>query len=181
MKKIFFTIALLSTAFLAVATGATANQSTTYILHKTLHIVNGTADARPVIKAYLSVKDALASDNAAAAAQSGNALSTALGQLEKEATAPAAKQAFDKDGQAALKSAQAIGGSGDIKAQRKAFKDLSEHLYSLIKVIGASETLYLDYCPMAKASWLSDKKPIANPYYGKSMLTCGSVKETIEP
>ncbi|UAY56059.1 DUF3347 domain-containing protein [Arachidicoccus terrestris] len=180
MKKIFFTIALLSTAFLAVATGATVNQSTTYI-HTTLHIVNGTADAGPVIKAYLSVKDALASDNAAAAAQSGNALLAALGQLEKEATAAKAKEAFDKDGQAALKSAQAIGKSGDIKAQRKAFKDLSEHLYSLIKVVGTSETLYLDYCPMAKASWLSDKKPIVNPYYGSSMLTCGSVKETIEP
>jgi hypothetical protein len=34
---------------------------------------------------------------------------------------------------------------------------------------------------MAKANWLSDQKEIANPYYGNSMLTCGSVKETLEP
>ena len=39
--------------------------------------------------------------------------------------------------------------------------------------------VYLEYCPMAKASWLSSEKEISNPYLGNKMLKCGSVKETI--
>ncbi|HNK84737.1 MAG TPA: mercury transporter, partial [Flavobacteriales bacterium] len=41
--------------------------------------------------------------------------------------------------------------------------------------------IYLDHCPMYNggADWLSREKAIKNPYYGSSMLTCGSVKETI--
>jgi hypothetical protein len=38
----------------------------------------------------------------------------------------------------------------------------------------------LQYCPMKKASWLSDSKDIRNPYYGANMLDCGSVKTTIK-
>jgi hypothetical protein len=30
------------------------------------------------------------------------------------------------------------------------------------------------YCPMAKRSWIQKEDAIRNPYYGKSMLTCGS-------
>jgi hypothetical protein len=44
--------------------------------------------------------------------------------------------------------------------------------------------LYLEYCPMANnnegAFWLSNEKQIKNPYFGDMMLTCGSVKETIQ-
>jgi Cu(I)/Ag(I) efflux system membrane fusion protein len=39
--------------------------------------------------------------------------------------------------------------------------------------------LYVFYCPMKKANWLDDANTVKNPYYGKSMLTCGSVKKTI--
>ncbi len=51
----------------------------------------------------------------------------------------------------------------------------------LAKVVKLSEEpLYLDYCPMKKSSWLSNDKAIKNPYFGSSMLTCGSVKETLK-
>ncbi|RYF87461.1 MAG: DUF3347 domain-containing protein, partial [Chitinophagaceae bacterium] len=42
----------------------------------------------------------------------------------------------------------------------------------------SSQPIYLQYCPMKKASWLSSEKQIRNPYYGSSMLTCGEVTET---
>jgi Protein of unknown function (DUF3347). len=32
---------------------------------------------------------------------------------------------------------------------------------------------------MKKANWLSSEKEIKNPYYGSTMLTCGSVVDTI--
>ncbi|RYG53246.1 MAG: DUF3347 domain-containing protein [Chitinophagaceae bacterium] len=40
--------------------------------------------------------------------------------------------------------------------------------------------VYLQYCPMAKASWLSNENEIRNPYYGTAMLTCGEVKKTFK-
>ena len=44
----------------------------------------------------------------------------------------------------------------------------------------SSTPVYVQYCPMAKGQWLSDEKEIKNPYYGNSMLTCGSVKSEIK-
>src|SRR3546814_18963815 len=54
---------------------------------------------------------------------------------------------------------------GNIKHQREHFQGLSEDIYDLAKAFGASQTLYVDYCPMAKATWLSEVKDIKNPYF----------------
>ena len=44
--------------------------------------------------------------------------------------------------------------------------------------------LYIQHCPMADqekgADWLSREKEIRNPYFGKSMLTCGEVTDTLK-
>jgi len=39
--------------------------------------------------------------------------------------------------------------------------------------------LYQQYCPMKKSYWLSKDAAIKNPYYGKQMLTCGKVSDTL--
>ena len=77
--------------------------------------------------------------------------------------------------------AQHINETKDVKHQREHFNDLSNNLFSLIKGLNANEsTIYQQYCPMAKAYWLSDNAAVKNPYYGKSMLTCGKVSETLK-
>ncbi|RYF85874.1 MAG: DUF3347 domain-containing protein, partial [Chitinophagaceae bacterium] len=43
----------------------------------------------------------------------------------------------------------------------------------------SDKPVYVQYCPMKKATWLSSEKQIRNPYYGSSMLTCGEVTETL--
>lgn len=64
--------------------------------------------------------------------------------------------------------------------QRKAFSGVSDMMAMLVKDGKLSMgMIYLDYCPMAKASWLSNEKEIKNPYFGDKMLNCGSVKEMI--
>ena len=44
--------------------------------------------------------------------------------------------------------------------------------------------IYKDFCPMYNdnkgAIWLSESKEIKNPYFGKSMSTCGTVKEELK-
>jgi hypothetical protein len=75
-----------------------------------------------------------------------------------------------------------INASKDIEKQRTAFSSLSNNLWSTVKGLKIKDNgaIYIDYCPMKDAYWLSKESAIKNPYYGKSMLTCGSIKETIK-
>jgi len=82
----------------------------------------------------------------------------------------------------ALKEIQA---TDDLAVQRQAFSGVSASMYSSIKAFGlGGVTAYYDFCPMAFDNaggfWLSDSKEIKNPYFGDMMLTCGSVKETLQ-
>ena len=82
---------------------------------------------------------------------------------------------------AALK---ALNMTTDLEKQRTAYAQFEEGLYRSIKAFGVTDKpVYRQFCPMAlnnKGSyWLSDKKPIRNPYFGDQMLTCGETKEVI--
>jgi Cu(I)/Ag(I) efflux system membrane fusion protein len=76
-----------------------------------------------------------------------------------------------------------ISKSTDIEVQRQSFSTVSNALYTVLKMYGASEKIYYQYCPMAfnnkGAYWLSETNKIRNPFFGKSMLTCGETKEVI--
>jgi hypothetical protein len=52
-----------------------------------------------------------------------------------------------------------------------------------LKQVVAQDKLYYDNCPMYNngkgGNWLSETKDIQNPYLGKEMPTCGSVKEEL--
>lgn len=74
--------------------------------------------------------------------------------------------------------------SDDLGELRRHFKFLSEELIKEIKNSGTEEgSLFIAYCPMAfdnqGAEWLTVSSTIMNPYYGESMLNCGSIKETL--
>ena len=61
------------------------------------------------------------------------------------------------------------------------FGGFSEQFYNLLEVLDLhQDTVYLQYCPMKKAYWMSAEQEIRNPYYGKSMLTCGTVKDSLK-
>lgn len=77
-----------------------------------------------------------------------------------------------------------IEGGQNLESQRKAFSDFSNALYKSVKQYGIDgQTAYYQYCPMALnnkgAYWISGIKEIQNPYFGSSMLKCGSTKETL--
>jgi hypothetical protein len=81
---------------------------------------------------------------------------------------------------ALLKDASPISETKDIQTQRKHFANFSNNIAVIARSMKLTDkAVYLQYCPMKKAVWLSDEKPIKNPYYGNAMLTCGEVKETI--
>jgi Cu(I)/Ag(I) efflux system membrane fusion protein len=57
-------------------------------------------------------------------------------------------------------------------------------MYMLVKEAKlANAGVYHQYCPMAfndkGAYWLSNEAEIKNPYFGKKMLECGEVKDSL--
>lgn len=74
--------------------------------------------------------------------------------------------------------------SDDLEELRTLFYSLSRALVKEIKSSGTEEgNVFIAHCPMAfgdtGAEWLTMSKEIKNPYYGESMLNCGSIKETL--
>ena len=78
----------------------------------------------------------------------------------------------------AAEQAQAVAKATDLKAAREAFKKLSATFVAHLKAHpGHGDTYRTAYCPMAKAGWIQKGDEIANPYYGSSMLRCGSFED----
>ena len=72
----------------------------------------------------------------------------------------------------------------NIEALREQFLSLSDLMIAMLKSYGVgADQAYIQFCPMANnnsgAFWISVDAEIKNPYFGASMLMCGSVEETI--
>ena len=68
--------------------------------------------------------------------------------------------------------------------QRLSFGTISSAFYGLLKNAGLKNGhVYHEYCPMAfndkGAFWLSDESEIKNPYFGKKMMECGEVIDSL--
>jgi hypothetical protein len=141
-------------------------------------------EIKEVISAYLQIKNALAADNAKDAAAGGKALVEALGKVNAGSFTSARKKIFDDVRNDIKENAEHIStNEAKIAHQREHFDMLSKDMYDLVKTVNPVQTLYQDHCPMYNdgkgANWLSEVKEIKNPYLGKKMPDCGSVKETI--
>jgi Cu(I)/Ag(I) efflux system membrane fusion protein len=81
--------------------------------------------------------------------------------------------------------AKALIGEPTLEAKRKSFQMISDMMYDLVRSVRYDrETVYHQFCPMAfndaGAYWLSRTSDIKNPYFGKKMLTCGEVKDSLK-
>ena len=139
------------------------------------------ASFNQLLSTYYEVKNALAADKKELAVQKAKTLSAKVDAVPHK-DLPATQHTLWME-QAKIVKAKAteLASGKDIKAQRKAFEGIS---YSMIKTIRNikfnNTTVYIQHCPMAKASWLNEKEAIENPYYGSMMFDCGDVTETIK-
>ncbi|MBB6370129.1 DUF3347 domain-containing protein [Chryseobacterium shigense] len=123
---------------------------------------------------YIDIKSALASDDADKTSKAATEFIKTVSTVDYKIVSEGNLTILRKD-------ATAISDARNITAQRETFSNLSENMIALTKEFKLSEKpVYVQYCPMADSSWLSDEKQIVNPYYGKSMLSCGSVKSEIK-
>jgi DNA-binding transcriptional regulator WhiA len=123
---------------------------------------------------YIQIKDALASDNADKTSQAAINFIKTAGTIDAKLLSEGNINALRKD-------ASAISESRNIQKQRQYFYNLSDNMIAITKKFKLSDkSAFVQYCPMAEGSWLSNEKKIVNPYYGSSMLSCGSVKSEIK-
>ena len=147
---------------------------------------NKAVSIQPIIEAYLQLKNALTTDNAKEAATAGIILQTSFISVNKTSLNTTQKKVLEDVEDDAKEHSEHIGkNAGNIKHQREHFDMLSKDIADLIKTFGtAGQTLYKDFCPMYNdnkgAIWISETKEIKNPYLGKKMPTCGTVKEEMK-
>jgi tetratricopeptide (TPR) repeat protein len=140
----------------------------------------------PVLSAYYGLKDALVGDNSKNAATNAKALKTALANIDTKDWTAKQRSAYESVAKKMETDAQHIADNGTkIDHQREHLETLSNNLFTITKSLKInSEPVYQQFCPMANdgkgAYWLSKDNKVKNPYYGKSMLTCGSVKEMLK-
>ena len=113
------------------------------------------------LKAYHQVHDALAKDDLATAKKSAS-------DLAEKAIAAKSDSITQRAGELAK--------SDSLESAREHFKAISEEC---IKMAAGVDGQYVFNCPMVKADWLqTNSKQVANPYMGKKMPTCGSLKKS---
>jgi Protein of unknown function (DUF2911)/Protein of unknown function (DUF3347) len=136
----------------------------------------------PVLAAYHALKNALVADDSKTAATKAKLLKTALEKIDMTALTPKQHDLYMPLSAKLITDAQHISENATkIDHQREHLETLSTNLSKITKSLKInSETVYVQYCPMKKASWLSTEKAVKNPYYGSSMLTCGSVTDILK-
>ncbi len=191
MKK---TLLILSVIFLAIACknkeDKTEEPETTAPA-----AANGYAYSEPfkqsmtnVLNAYYNLKDAFVASDTVKVNEEAVALQNLLDSLKLDEV----KQ-FDSLGFASINGRPgdvaaeiaAMLGEKELEKKRESFEMVSNAFYDMVRVIKPTgATIYYQYCPMAfddkGAYWLSSADSIMNPYFGKKMLTCGEVKETLK-
>ena len=76
-----------------------------------------------------------------------------------------------------VQDARKFAGSDSLEAAREVFKSFSKRA---VHVTENKPGYYVAHCPMVpnnEGDWVQTTKKISNPYLGKAMPTCGSIKD----
>jgi hypothetical protein len=144
-----------------------------------------TSNVNGILHIYIHMKNAFVNDGGKAAADAGNEMVKVLDNFDKSVFKDDDRKQFEDISDDMKENAEHIAANAhNIKHQREHFDMLSKDMYDLVKKFTAGQPIYVDYCPMYNnnkgATWLSETKEIRNPYFGKDMNTCGSIKEELK-
>ncbi|NCT93312.1 MAG: DUF3347 domain-containing protein [Chitinophagaceae bacterium] len=150
-------------------------------VHKTDTQANQPAAVGNLLSSYIGLKNELVAGAQPAAVKQAAAFKEALAALTEKDLSPAGWKQFQSLKNSLIQQAASITGAKDLAQQRESFSALSLNFITLAKAVQLSDKpLYIDYCPMKKSYWISLESAIRNPYYGNAMLSCGSIKETLQ-
>jgi len=121
---------------------------------------------KSILDHYLMIQTELAKDSVKGLDEHANAIAKAVRGDEMKMLSPDV-----------AKQAETLAKAKGLKAARTAFKPLSASLVKYLADKKAGKGAYHEaYCPMVKANWLQKGTGIKNPYMGKEMLGCGTLK-----
>ncbi len=142
-------------------------------------------ELQPVFDGYFGIKDALVQTDGKTASTGAKAFVSAIDKVNMGELESTTHNVWMDKMKVLKDNAEKISQSTDPADQRVYFSALSEPMYELMNVSNtAASTVYYQKCPMYNngkgANWLSKESAIKNPYYGSTMLTCGSTIEEID-
>jgi hypothetical protein len=134
-----------------------------------------------ITTAYLAVKNALTTGNGALAQTKAKDLLAALSDHPEKGLKPGQQKLLNSYLEKLKFDSRHISETNMVDHQREHFASLSKNLFEVVRGLKMNRTtVYMDYCPMKKAYWLSETAAIKNPYYSdKMMTTCGRVSSTL--
>ena len=155
---------------------------------------DGTNLLMNVVSKYYTLKDALVATNATKADTAARELNAASDSLNAFLSAHNSKDnattlndVLHPFVDTITKQSATIPGMDDKKCeqQRMAFGTISSAMFGLLKAANLEHAgVYHEFCPMAfnekGAYWLSDESEIKNPYFGKKMIECGEVTDSLK-
>ena len=138
-----------------------------------------------IVNQYLQIKNGLANDNGAEAADGGNAFVESIARIDINSLSSEKKKIWEDIYSDAKEMAEHIGeNAGKLEHQREHFEILSKDMYDLVKAFGSKQVLYKYFDSMYNngkgAFWLNETKEIKNPYMGKAMSNSGTLEEEIK-
>lgn len=141
-----------------------------------------------VVNDYYQLKDALVATDAMKTDEAANKLSSSVKALQTSLLADSTSA------ESVVKLLDTIGNNAELivaaqdpttEQKRVHFEFISNAMFSLLKEADLKHAgVYRQYCPMAfndkGAYWLSNDDEIRNPYFGKKMLECGEVTDSLK-
>ncbi|RYE22980.1 MAG: DUF3347 domain-containing protein, partial [Sphingobacteriales bacterium] len=140
-----------------------------------------------VVNNYYELKDAMVATNALKADEAADKLQASVDTFASNMKADTANYAVVKPyldsitvGNKKILSVKDAG----CEVKRIHFETVSNAMYDMLKITELKNAgVYRQYCPMAfndkGAYWLSNEAEIKNPYFGKKMLECGEVTDSL--
>ena len=127
-----------------------------------------------LLKPYFELQASLSKDDLDASKNSANKFKAMLGHGPSAEDAPSMEDLGTE--------AKKITDASDLATARAAFHVISKDIGKMVEHVGTTgkQDVYKMSCPMAfqgkGGEWLQDSNSLANPYYGASMYSCGSVQ-----
>lgn len=148
----------------------------------------GTQKLMSLVSSYYDLKDAMVATNAAKADQAAQKLAVSADTMQAYLlTDSLNKMVLQPYIDTIIKGSNEILAikDGNVEIKRIHFEPVSSAIYELLKKAELKNAkVYHQYCPMAfndkGAYWISSEAEIKNPYFGKKMLECGEVTDSLQ-
>jgi hypothetical protein len=144
----------------------------------------GTIKLMSLLGEYYALKDALVASDAAKTTEQAVKLQMSADSMQRFIS-DSTHILYVQVKEIKAKAGEIVLSKADVEKQRIPFEKLSDAVFTLIKEANLKNAgVYRQYCPMAfndkGAYWLSPEEKIRNPYFGKKMLTCGEVTDSLK-